>query len=208
MDKYKKVGLLPAGSAGSAHCLRFHLWGGTETAAGILACRLAERGIPVELYDVSVTHCSYVLSDAFKYSHIVFASATYNNGIFTPMEELLRDIAHHALQDRTVALIQNGSWAPASGKLMAQILGEMKNMELLEQTVTLKSALAPGQDQELEALADALAASVRGGAGSAGAGGGGRPQGQGLYLQDLRLHLRVGHPAGGLPVPHLRPSGL
>ena len=78
------------------------------------------------------------------------------------MEELLRDIAHHALQDRTVALIQNGSWAPASGKLMAQILGEMKNMELLEQTVTLKSALAPGQDQELEALADALAASVRG----------------------------------------------
>ena len=67
------------------------------------------------------------------------------------MEELLRDIAHHALQDRTVALIQNGSWAPASGKLMAQILGEMKNMELLEQTVTLKSALAPGQDQELEA---------------------------------------------------------
>lgn len=111
---------------------------------------------------MSVTHCSYVLSDAFKYSHIVFASATYNNGIFTPMEELLRDIAHHALQDRTVALIQNGSWAPASGKLMAQILGEMKNMELLEQTVTLKSALAPGQDQELEALADALAASVRG----------------------------------------------
>ena len=102
---------------------------------------------------MSVTHCSYVLSDAFKYSHIVFASATYNNGIFTPMEELLRDIAHHALQDRTVALIQNGSWAPASGKLMAQILGEMKNMELLEQTVTLKSALAPGQDQELEALA-------------------------------------------------------
>lgn len=82
----------------------------------------------MELYDVSVTHCSYVLSDAFKYSHIVFASATYNNGIFTPMEELLRDIAHHALQDRTVALIQNGSWAPASGKLMAQILGEMKNM--------------------------------------------------------------------------------
>ena len=80
-------------------------------------------GIPVELYDVSVTTAPTCLSDAFKYSHIVFASATYNNGIFTPMEELLRDIAHHALQDRTVALIQNGSWAPASGKLMAQILG-------------------------------------------------------------------------------------
>ena len=161
MDKYKKwASYQPEVRGVLIACAS--IYGGTETAAGILACRLAERGIPVELYDVSVTHCSYVLSDAFKYSHIVFASATYNNGIFTPMEELLRDIAHHALQDRTVALIQNGSWAPASGKLMAQILGEMKNMELLEQTVTLKSALAPGQDQELEALADALAASVRG----------------------------------------------
>ena len=67
----------------------------TILGAGLAGCeaawQLAQRGIPVELYDVSVTHCSYVLSDAFKYSHIVFASATYNNGIFTPMEELLRD---------------------------------------------------------------------------------------------------------------------
>ena len=88
------------------------VYGGTETAANILACRLAELGIPVEMYDVSVTHYSYVLSDAFKYSHIVFASTTYNNGIFVSMEHLLQDLAHHALQNRKVALIQNGSWAP------------------------------------------------------------------------------------------------
>ena len=119
-------------------------------------------GIPVEMYDVSVTHYSYVLSDAFKYSHIVFASTTYNNGIFVTMENLLHDIAHHALKNRTVALIQNGSWAPASGKLMTEILSGMKNMEILEAPVTLKSALAPGQDQELEALAKVLAASVKG----------------------------------------------
>ena len=61
-----------------------------------------------------------------------------------------------------MALIQNGSWAPASGKLMSQILGEMKQMELLQPPVTLKSALAPGQEDELEALARALADSVRG----------------------------------------------
>ena len=61
------------------------VYGGTETAANILACRLAELGIPVEMYDVSVTHYSYVLSDLFKYSHIVFASTTYNNGIFISM---------------------------------------------------------------------------------------------------------------------------
>ena len=138
------------------------VYGGTETAANILACRLAELGVPVEMYDVSVTHYSYVLSDAFKYSHIVFASTTYNNGIFVSMENLLHDIAHHALKNRKVALIQNGSWAPASGKLMSEILGGMKDMEILEAPVTLKSTLAPGQDQELEALAKVLAASVKG----------------------------------------------
>ena len=77
MDKYKKwASYQPEVRGVLIACAS--IYGGTETAAGILACRLAERGIPVELYDVSVTHCSYVLSDAFKYSHIVFASATYN----------------------------------------------------------------------------------------------------------------------------------
>ena len=138
------------------------VYGGTEAAANILACRLAELGIPVDMYDVSVTHYSYVLSDLFKYSHIVFASTTYNNGIFISMENLLHVMAHHNLQNRKVALIQNGSWAPSSGKLMSQLLCEMKNTEVLEAPLTLKSALAPGQDQELEALAKALAASVHG----------------------------------------------
>ncbi len=83
-----------------------------------------------------------------KYSHLVFASTTYNNGIFVSMDNFLRDLAHHALRGRKVALIQNGSWAPASGKLMAEILCGMKDMELLEAPVTLKSTLAPGQDQD------------------------------------------------------------
>lgn len=138
------------------------IYGGTETAAAILACRLSELGIRTEMYDVSVTHYSYVLSDCFKYSHIVFASPTFNNGIFDPMEHLLRDLLHHNLQNRKVALIQNGSWAPASGKLMTQVLCEMKNMELLQEPITLKSALAPGQEKELEELAQVLAASVKG----------------------------------------------
>ena len=138
------------------------VYGGTENAANILACRLAEQGIPVEMYDVSVTDVSYDLSECFKYSHIVFASTTYNNGIFVTMENLLHDLAHHALKNRTVALIQNGSWAPTSGKLMTQILESMKDMKLLEAPFTLKSALAPGQEADLDALAQALAASVRG----------------------------------------------
>mgnify|MGYP001141011191 CR=1 FL=1 len=92
----------------------------------------------------------------------MFACPTYNNGVFDPMEHLLRDLAHHNLQNRKVALIQNGSWAPASGKLMAEILGGMKNLEIIEAPITLKSALAPGQEAELEALANILAASIKG----------------------------------------------
>jgi len=139
------------------------IYGHTETAANLLACRLAELGIPVQMHDVSVTHYSYVLADCFKYSHIVFAAPTFNNGVFDTMEHLLRDLVHHNLQNRKVALIQNGSWAPASGKLMAELLDEMKGMEQLEVLVTLKSALAPGQEEELELLAQVLAASVKGG---------------------------------------------
>ena len=138
------------------------IYGGTETAANILACRLAELGVKVDMMDVSVTHYSYVLAQCFRYSHIVFAAPTFNNGLFDSMEHLMRDLAHHNLQNRTVALIQNGSWAPASGKLMGEILDGMKNMELLQAPVTLKSALAPGQEGELEVLARALASSVRG----------------------------------------------
>ena len=138
------------------------VYGDTENAADILACRLAERGIPVDMYDVSVTDPSYVLAQCFRWSHLVFAATTYNNGIFVSMENLLRDIAHHALRSRTAAIIQNGSWAPASGRLMAELLSGMKDIRLLDSTVTLKSSLAPGQEEELDALAEALAASVRG----------------------------------------------
>ena len=138
------------------------IYGHTETAVNILACRLAELGVPVRMHDLSATHGSYVLSDCFKYSHIVFASPTFNNGIFDPMEHLLRNLAYHNMQNRKVALIQNGSWAPSSGKLMSQIVSGMKNMEQLAFQITLKSALAPGQEDELELLAQVLAVSAKG----------------------------------------------
>ena len=138
------------------------VYGGTETAAAILAARLREKGVPVAMYDVSVTHPSYVLSEAFKYSHLVFASTTYNNGIFVTMETLLHDIAAHCLKNRTVALIQNGSWAPASGKLMRGLLEKLEGFRILDGMVTLKSALAPGQEKELEELAQTLVDDIHG----------------------------------------------
>ncbi|MCI9480884.1 MAG: FprA family A-type flavoprotein [Oscillibacter sp.] len=136
------------------------VYGNTENAADILAAALAERGVRhVALYDVSHTDLSHLVAEAFRCSHLVFASATYNNGIFTPMETLLMDLKAHNLQNRTVALIENGTWAPQAGKLMRELVNGMKNMTLLEGTVSLKSAVK--ERAALESLADALAAGLQ-----------------------------------------------
>ena len=108
------------------------IYGNTENAAEILASMLRQKGITTRLYDVSVTHPSEILAAAFRYSHVIFASPTYNNGIFTPMETLLHDIAAHNLQNRTFAFIQNGSWAPACGKQMRAILELSKTTHFLK----------------------------------------------------------------------------
>lgn len=138
------------------------VYGHTENAANILACRLADLGIRnIAMYDVSATHPSVILSEAFRCSHLVFASSTYNNGIFTNMETLLTDLKAHNLQNRKFALIQNGSWAPASGKLMGELLAGFKGFEQIGETVTLKSAVKDEQAAALTALAEQIAASVR-----------------------------------------------
>ena len=136
------------------------VYGHTENAANILAVKLAERGVKVRMHDTSVIPASYILSDAFRCSRLVFAATTYNNGVFVTMENLLHDIAAHNLQNRKIALIENGSWAPTSGKAMREILGGLKNIEILDSQITLKSALTEGQLAQLDALADALAADL------------------------------------------------
>lgn len=136
------------------------IYGNTENAAEILASMLRQKGITTRLYDVSVTHPSEILAAAFRYSHVIFASPTYNNGIFTPMETLLHDIAAHNLQNRTFAFIQNGSWAPACGKQMRAILESLKNNAFLENGVCIKSSLCENQLEELRALAEAVAGSM------------------------------------------------
>jgi len=137
------------------------IYGGTRNAAEILASKLADRGVKdIKMYDVSTTHFSYILSDAFKYSHIVFAAPTYNNGIFVNMENLLNDIAAHNLQNRTIALVENGSWAPVSGKLMTEFISKMKNIEIIEPKITIKSVVKVQNEAEIDELAQSLAASV------------------------------------------------
>ncbi len=133
------------------------VYGHTENAANIIASKLADAGVRnVKMYDVSVTQPSYIVSEAFRVSHIVFASTTYNAGIFVNMENALHDIVAHNLQNRTVAIVENGSWAPTSGGQMRELLGRLKNVTILESTLTLKSALKDSQMAELDELVNAI----------------------------------------------------
>ena len=132
------------------------IYGNTENAAEILASKLRERGVRTAMYDVSVTPASDIIAECFRWSHLVFASTTYNGGIFVTMDELLRDIAAHNLQKRTVAFMENGTWAPVSARQMAAILAPV-----LEQSVAIRSSLTEGQLAEIEALADVIAEGIR-----------------------------------------------
>jgi flavorubredoxin len=137
------------------------IYGDTMNAAEILAARLSEDGVKnVALYDVSVTHPSYLVAEAFRCSHLVFASVTYNAGLFPSMETLLLDLKAHNLQNRTAAIMENGTWAPTSGALMREMLTSMNNMTVLEGAVSLRSSVKEGQREQILALADALAATL------------------------------------------------
>ena len=136
------------------------VYGNTANAADILAVKLRELGIKTVMFDVSVTPASEIISAAFRFSHLVFASTTYNAGIFVCMEALLSDLVAHNIQNRTVALIENGSWAATSGKLMANMLSKCKNMTILEETLSIRSALKPQQLEQLDTLAAAIAATI------------------------------------------------
>ena len=133
------------------------IYGHTEAAALRLGTLLSQRGVRgIKAYDASHTHASKLVAECFRASHVVFASSTYNNGLFTPIESLLADLKAHAWQRRTVALIENGSWAPQAGKLMRAELEQMKDITLVGDTLSLKSALQPSQEDQLAALADQI----------------------------------------------------
>ena len=136
------------------------VYGGTENAANILACRLREQGVQVEMFDTSVTPASYILAAAFRFSHVVLAAPTYNGGVFVTMENLLHDLTAHGLKGRRAAYIENGSWAPTSARGMQKLL-EPLNWETAADTVALRSALRQGQQEDLERMAMQLAESVK-----------------------------------------------
>lgn len=139
------------------------MYGNTENAANVLAGMLADKGVKnIAMYDVSETDVSELVAESFRCSHLVLAAPTYNSGIQPKMEAYLSDIKALNLQNRTVAVIDNGTWAATAGKQMIGMLEGMKNMTILENPISIKSALAKNQLGALEALADELAKQVNG----------------------------------------------
>jgi flavorubredoxin/flavin reductase (DIM6/NTAB) family NADH-FMN oxidoreductase RutF len=137
------------------------IYGNTENAVNILAAELANRGVRnIAVYDVSVVDSSVIVSEAFRCSHLVFAATTYNANIFIKMEQVLLDLQQHNLQNRTVAFIENGSWAPTSGSLMREIFSSMNNINIIDETITINSSLKKDTLGQLHKLADAIAASL------------------------------------------------
>lgn len=137
------------------------MYGNTEATANVLMTKLAEEGVKnIVAYSVSNTHVSHLIAEAFRCSHIVLAAPTYNNGIFTPMENFLLDLKAHGLQNRTYAIIENGTWAPVSGCQMMNIVQEMKDSKIIGSTFTLKSSLKECQVEQLNCLAKEIAIQV------------------------------------------------
>lgn len=137
------------------------MYGNTASAADALAGRLAAKGVKkIAVYDVSNTHVSELISEIFRASHLVFAAPTYNAGIYPVMENLFSDMKALAVQKKTVALMENGTWAATAAKQMREKLSELKDMTILDTQVTVKSAMAADQTAELEAFADAIVQSM------------------------------------------------
>lgn len=135
-------------------CASIH--GNTAEAAQLIADQLKQAGETVVLLDLARCDMADAVQQAFRFDRIVMAASSYDGGVFLPMEEFLIHLQAKAFQNRTVALVENGSWAPCAAKKMRTYLESMKNITILEQTVSIRSAVKPEDEAALTALAAAL----------------------------------------------------
>ena len=132
--------------------------GNTAKAALALKEMLEQRGVKVAVADVCRADVAECVEDAFRYSKMVCCAASYDGGLFLPMEDFLHHLKAKTYQNRKVALVENGTWAPSALRVMKEIFGTMKNVEICEKTVTICSAVKEDTLQALSELADAVAA--------------------------------------------------
>lgn len=138
------------------------MYGNTENAMNVLAAKLAKRGITdMRMYDVSKTHPSYIIADIFKYSNFVVASPTYNMHLYFVMDSLLRELAVLNVSNRKASILGNHTWASAAAKTMTELIGSLKNTELIGTPIDINSSLKESREQELDDLADAILQSLQ-----------------------------------------------
>lgn len=137
------------------------MYGSTASAAEALASKLSDKGAKnITVYDVSCADTSTLISEIFRVSHIVFACPTYNAEIYPLIANVLADMKMLAVQNKTVAIIENGSWAPVAGRKIVEKLGEMKNMTVIDKTITIKSSMSSDRGADIDALADSITATM------------------------------------------------
>ena len=133
------------------------IYGNTLNAAKELKNILEEKGAKkIVLSDLSREDWAEAVEDAFRYSKLIVASSTYNMGIFPPMEQFLEHLRIRDYQKRRVGIIENGSWAPSAGRCMKKVLEEMKDLEIVEPSITIKSRMKKENIEQLEKLADEM----------------------------------------------------
>lgn len=160
LDKYQKWSNYEAEDT-AVVILYASMYGNTASAVDALAGALARRGVKkIAVYDVSNTHVSELISEIFRASHLVFATPTYNGGLYPVMENLFADMKALAVQKKTVALLENGTWAVTAARQMREKLAQMRDMNVLDTQISVKSAMRAEQSGEVEELAEAIVASM------------------------------------------------
>ena len=133
------------------------VYGHTRKAVELLAQKLEEKGCPkVAVADLARDDMAEAVEDAFRYSKLVLATTTYNGDVFPFMKEFIHHLTERGYQNRTVAFMENGSWAPVAGKVMARMLENSKNLTYTENNVKIFSALSDESRAQIEALAEEL----------------------------------------------------
>lgn len=127
--------------------------GNTKEVALKIVDLLKEKGVKVAFTDLTRDDMAEAVEDAFRYSKMILAGATYDGGVFAPMEDFLHRLQHKGYQNKKVGLIENGSWAPLANKVMKDLLNPMKNITICENTVTIKSTY---KDENLEAITNLI----------------------------------------------------
>lgn len=133
------------------------VYGHTKKAVDLLADKLRSKGCPkVVVYDLARDDMSLALSDAFRYSKLILATTTYNASIYPFMHDYISRLVEHNFQNRTVGLIENGSWAPLAAKVMREMMAKCKKINWLDTTVKILSAMNQDNQDQLESMADEL----------------------------------------------------